>query len=47
MYPKYGLSFLEKAKVSLYDEEEFTNDKLLTRLEEIAPGFIEWSKNLS
>ena len=48
MYSKHGLSFLEKAKVALdWDENEITtNEKLLTSLEEIAPGFIEWSKNL-
>lgn len=46
IYPEHGLSFLEKAKAALESNRNFTDEELLARLEEIAPGFIQWAKEV-
>ena len=46
IYPEHGLSFLEKAKASLESDRKLTDEELLARLEEIAPGFIQWAEEV-
>ena len=46
IYPEHGLSFIEKAKVSLESDRKLTDEELLARLEEIAPGFIQWAEEV-
>jgi hypothetical protein len=46
MYPEHGLSFIEKAKASLESDRKLTDEELLVRLEEIAPGFIQWAEEV-
>jgi len=46
IYPEHGLSFLEKAKAALESDKKLTDEELLARLEEIAPGFIQWAEEV-
>lgn len=46
IYPDHGLSFLENAKVALESDRQLTDEELLARLEEIAPGFIQWAEEV-
>lgn len=46
IYPEHGLSFLEKGKASLESDRKLTDEELLARLEDIAPGFIQWAEEV-
>jgi hypothetical protein len=46
IYPEHGLSFLEKAKASLESDRKLTDEELLARLEDTAPGFIQWAEEV-
>ena len=46
IYPEHGFSFLEKAKAALESDRQLTDEELLARLEEIAPGFIQWAEEV-
>lgn len=48
LYEKYGLDFLRTLKERLpwQDSENWSTESLLSLLEDISPGFVEWSKSI-